>query len=685
MKRIGVDSGGTFTDAVLWDEDEGLLSSAKVSSRRDDPAGAVVAAAARAVANSGVERAQDLRDLVHGTTIGTNAVLERTGPRIALLTTEGFRDVLEIGRLTRPPSDLYDLLAAGPHQLVSRRDRFGIAQRLDQEGKTLVELDEQAVRDAADTIASRRISSVAVCYLYSFLNPEHERRTAEILREHAPGLSVSLSSDVLPQIREFERTSTTALNAYLVPVTSPYLQLLQAQVEAWQPGLRTWIMQSNGGVTTAERAAQTPVNLLLSGPSGGVVAGRWIARQTGVRDTITIDMGGTSFDVCLLADSAVPLTKDRTVLGMPVRVPTVDIATIGTGGGSIGHVDSGGQFLVGPRSAAAHPGPAAYGRGGVEATVTDANVVLGILRDGQLLGDEVTLDYGAAFTACERLGKKLGLDAVETALGIRRISNAAMAGAVRAISVGHGHDPRNFALNAFGGAGPMHATDIAAELAIPVVIVPPVAGCLSAVGMVVSDVVHTHTASCGTRLAPEAGAQLKDLFDGLVRTATDELTAEGIPPRHQTLQLALDLQYSGQNSSVTVAVKTSFGPDWVSTVAHDFHAAHERINSFSVPSEPIDVVSAQVMGIGTLARTDHRPHKTATGERPRAHGTRRLTMRGGDQADVPVYQRADFQPGTVFTGPAIVESADTTLVVPPHAESVTDAHGNLILHLKRGV
>ena len=680
MKRIGVDAGGTFTDAVLWDEETGLISSAKVSSSKDDPSSAVVAAAKRVVANAGNIRLDDLRDLVHGTTIATNVSLERSGPRTAILTSEGFRDILEIARLTRAPAALYDLMSPGPSPLVARKDRYEVAERVSRDGSVFTELDERAVRDAAQSMTARGIQSVAVAFLYSYLNAAHENRAAEIIREVAPEINVSLSSKVSPQMREFERTSTTALNAYLAPVCAPYLEQLTDKVQNWREGLQTWIMQSNGGVTTPSRAAGYPVNLLLSGPSGGAVAGKWISQQTGIPNTITVDMGGTSFDVALLADMQIPLSTSREVLEMPVRVPTVDIETIGTGGGSIAHIDSGGQFSVGPQSAGAVPGPACYGRGGTEPTVTDANVVLGILADGATLGDDVVISRDLALRSCERLGAAFGLNALETALGIRQISNAAMAGAVRAISIGRGYDPRDFALNAFGGAGPMHAADIARELSIPTVIVPPLAGCLSAVGLVVSDVLHNHAASAQSGFDASIVKDLKDVLKGLSRRASHELTNDGVPVNRQTVQLAVDLNYVGQNMAITVDVDDNFDQTWINRAIEKFHILHERANGFRVDGDAIYVSTARVTGAGSITRTDLKPATLQSGV-ALSNGSRQLVISAREVVDAPLFLRENLLPGQYIDGAAIIESSDTTVVVPPHSYTRVDGYGNLLLSL----
>ena len=682
MKRIGIDAGGTFTDAVLWDERTGLISSAKVSSRRDDPAGAVVAAAQRVVENAPEDQRGDIRDLVHGTTIGTNLSLERNGPRIALITTEGFRDVLEIGRLTRPASALYDLLDPGPAPLVARRDRFAVPERVDRTGEVLTALDEEAVAEAARSIAERGITSVAVSFLYSYVNSAHERRAREIIAREAPDVAVSLSCEVLPQEREFERTAATVLNAYLKPVCAPYLDELTDRLGTWNPGVRTWIMQSNGGVTSTAHAAETPVNLLMSGPSGGVVAGRLISQQTGIANTLTVDMGGTSFDVCLVAGEEIPLTTRSAALDLPVQVPTVDIETIGTGGGSIAHVDAGGQFQVGPASAGARPGPAAYGRGGTQPTVTDANVVLGILPEGTPLGDDVVIDRAAAETACTALGSELGMTAVEAALGIRRIGNAAMAGAVRAATVGRGHDPRQFALNAFGGAGPMHAADIARELSIPTVIVPPVAGVLSAVGLVVSDVVHHHAASVATDLSAKAETVLAEVLERLAGEARRQLADEGIAPEYHSVLYGLDMHYQGQNSSMTVAVADPAVPGWTATAVEHFHRMHERVNGFRVDGESVRATVAPVTGVGQVTR---RPAMRAadTSARPAVAGASRpVIFSATEQVSVPQYRRADLLHGHVIEGAAVIDSADTTVLIPPGALTHVDDYANLLIDLK---
>ena len=678
MKRVGVDTGGTFTDSVLWDEEKGLVASAKVSSNKADPSRAVIAS----VDKLGGENAGDVRYLIHGTTVATNATLERSGPRIGMICTAGFRDVLEIARLTRPPEQIYDLRANPPPPLVQRRDRLEIDERIDHRGNVIGPLEESSVVEAARILSRRSINCVAVCLMHSYLNNAHERMVRDILEREMPGALISISSEVLPEFREYERSSTTALNAYLAPIVGGYLRRLQDSVTAWNNQTRLWVMQSNGGVASAERTAHVPVTLLLSGPSGGVVAGRYLIEQTGLENGITVDMGGTSFDVCLLPGQGIPMTHERHVMDMPIRVSSVDILTIGAGGGSIGWFDAAGQFRVGPQSAGATPGPACYNGGGEEPTVTDANLVLGVLGPEQRLGGEVALNNDLAHKACEKLGRRLGMGAQEVAWGIRRIVNAAMAGATRAVSVGRGYDPRDFSLIAFGGAGPMHAVDIAAELEIPKVLVPAIPGCLSAFGLVVSDVTHDYVM---THLAPISDTlhlQLERIFAEFAAGAHAQLADEGIEEKRCELFRILDLRYIGEQSSVSVPVAAN-DADWLAATTQEFHAMHERLYGFCVLDEPVEVVNVRMRAVGRLYRPPRNgAAKPASATRsPQRIGTRMVAFgpNKGDRVETPVYERTALVPGMSFTGPAIVEQNDSTLIVPAKRIVRTDEHSNLLI------
>ena len=681
MKRIGIDTGGTFTDSVCWDEHAGLMSVAKASSDANNPSDAVRASIRKLEQSAGLERGDsEVRCFLHGTTVATNAVLERSGPQVAVITTDGFRDVLEIGRLTRTPEQLYDIKATRS-VLALRRNRFEISGRVDHKGMIVEDIDPAAISDIASQLKHRGIRDVAVCLLHSYVNFTHEQRVREILQAELQDVNVSLSSEVLPEFREYERTSTTTLNAYLVPSVSSYLYQLETSLTEWYPNARLWVMQSNGGLASPGRSAQVPVTLLLSGPSGGVVASRYASTEAGLSNTITMDMGGTSCDVAVLPNNDLPVTHERTVLDMPVRVPSLDMLAIGSGGGSIAWLNEAGELQIGPQSAGAQPGPACYGRGGDEPTVTDANLVLGILYDGQRLGDDVELDAALAHRTCEQLAKKIGLTTLETAWGIRRIANAAMAGAVRAISIGRGYDPREFALIAFGAAGPMHAMDIANEVDIPRVFIPPVPGCHSALGQVVTDVIYDYVTTTLVNLASATEAQLEQAFRKLELSALAELESENIPPRNRVVVRSLDLRYVGQQFSINIVVGSSVCD--LPSIRARFDAGHEALYGFSVPDEPVEAVAVRVRGIGQLSdriQQSKAPSVPAQSS-PEPAATRSVAY-GPSDIDVQitsVFPRSALFPGATLQGPCIVEQDDATILIPPMTIGDCDPTGNLLL------
>ena len=681
MKRIGIDTGGTFTDSVCWDEHAGLMSVAKASSDAINPSNAVRASIRKLEQSAGLQRGDsEVRCFLHGTTVATNAVLERSGPQVAVITTNGFRDVLEIGRLTRTPEQLYDIKATRS-VLALRRNRFEIPGRVDHKGMIVEEIDPAAICDIASQLKHRGIRDVAVCLLHSYVNSTHEQRVREILQAELQDVNISLSSEVLPEFREYERTSTTTLNAYLVPSVSSYLNQLETSLTQWYPSARLWIMQSNGGLASPSRSAQVPVTLLLSGPSGGVVASRYAATEAGLSNTITMDMGGTSCDVAVLPNNDLPVTHERTVLDMPVRVPSLDMLAIGSGGGSIAWLNAAGELQVGPQSAGAQPGPACYGRGGDEPTVTDANLVLGILYDGQRLGDDVKLDAALAHRTCEQLAKTIGLTTLETAWGIRRIANAAMAGAVRAISIGRGYDPRDFALIAFGAAGPMHAMDIANEVDIPRVFIPPAPGCHSALGQVVTDVIYDYVTTTLVNLASATEAQLEQAFRKLEVSALAELESEKIPLRNRVVVRSLDLRYVGQQFSINIVVGSSVCD--LPSIRTRFDASHEALYGFSVPDEPVEAVAVRVRGIGQLSgRIQQSKAPSVRAQSSLDPAATRSVAYGPSDIDVQitsVFPRSALFPGATLQGPCIVEQDDATILIPPITIGECDLTGNLLL------
>jgi N-methylhydantoinase A len=678
MIRAGVDVGGTFTDVVVIDEADGTIDQRKVPSDPTQLEVGIVDGLKRTLGTT--ERINQLSFIGHGTTVATNVTLERTGPRVALLCTRGFRDVLEIARLAKPGSKLYTHKSVMPQPVVTRRDSFEVTERIDAAGRVTAELDEHDVRDAVRTIVARGIKAVAVCLLFAFRNPTHERRVRDIIAEVAPEVEVSLSSDVWPEFREYERASTTSLNCYLRPAASTYLERLRTAITDTFPASSLWVMQSNGGLTSPEAAADLPVRLVMSGPAGGVIGAKYVAEQIGQPNLINVDMGGTSFDVSLILNGQPSLVDQQSVMGLPVKGRALDILTIGSGGGSIAWVDGAGAFRVGPRSAGAFPGPACYGRGGLEPTVTDANLVLGYFDpDLPIAGGDLRLDYDAAYQACARLGKELDLTATEVAWGIRSIVNAAMANAVRATSVRRGHDPRNFALLGFGGAGPLHSVDIAAEMGMTQVVIPDVAGCFSALGIAITDAVHdlvqTETAVVGA----DSAQRVADGFANLVAEGRAELDGSEIAADQQHFAYSLDLRYKGQNAALNIAVGSAAD---LPTAVTEFHDEHFRQFAYNAPDEPVEVVNLRVRAVGTIGRSHTRDDQGVDRHEAQPVQTRKVHVGTADTAMAAIFDRTQLAAGASFQGPAIVTSDDTTVVVPPSARGHVDGSGHLRIDLE---
>ncbi|MFT8358839.1 hydantoinase/oxoprolinase family protein [Bifidobacterium aquikefiri] len=681
MIRLGIDAGGTFTDAVLWNDESGILGTSKVPSDNLNPANAVYLAAKTVCEKCEVD-IHEVHDLVHGTTVATNLSLESNGPRIALLTTKGFRDVLEIGRLTRPSSALYDLLDPGRKAIIDRRDRFEIEERIDKSGAEIRALDSDEVVRAVKRIQNRGIRSVAVCYLFSFANDLHERETERIIHTVAPTMHVSLSSEILPQVREYERTAATAINAYLQPKCGPYLDSLSKKFNEHGIDVNIWVMQSNGGVTTPQYAAKYPINLLMSGPSGGVVAVEDVARQMRLNDAISIDMGGTSFDVSCIVDRTVPLSQSGEAMGMPLRIPSVDISTIGTGGGSIAFADIADQLHVGPQSAGAVPGPACYGKGGALPTVTDANAVLGYLADGTHLGGGITISREAAIKACTPLSKHFGISEVELAQGIRRISTESMAGAVRAITIGKGKDPRDFTLVAFGGAGPLHAVDIARAMGISRVVIPRAAGVLSAVGLVRSDVVHTFTSSVMGQSIDKTFIQ--DTVHLLISQAK-KLDTE-IPGGNASYKYIFDMRYAGQNSTIQVSVVDPFDEQAMELAEEEFNVQHQRLNGYSNAKMDTCIDAINLVYTKRMVEKPQSYERSAisfetTNVGAKAHKHQTIWNSEEGRTELPVFDLDTVNERIFFPSPCILTSSDTTIVIPECVDAMVDEDGNIIINI----
>jgi N-methylhydantoinase A len=656
--RLGVDVGGTFTDLVALVD--GRLITAKVPTTPRNQALGVVAALGTVRPAVGA-----VASFAHGSTVATNALLERRGARTALVTTEGFRDVIEIGRQNRPA--LYDLTRDRPPALVPRALRFTVTERMGPDG-VLVPLQEESVRAAVDACREAGVEAVAVCLLFGFLHPEHERRVGEALREALPGVAISLSSEVLPELREYERCSTTVCNSYLAPLLGAYLERLADEVATL--GLPSpLVMQSSGGTAEIGTAAAHAASCLLSGPAGGVVGAAWVAGLSGFRDLLTFDMGGTSTDVAPVLGGTVQTTTESVVAGVPVKLPMVDVHTVSAGGGSIAWVDAGGALRVGPRSAGADPGPAAYGRGGTEPTVTDANLYLGYLPDGAELGGEVRLDRGEAEAALRRVGARLGLGCEETARGIVRVAEAEMVRALRVISIERGLDPRELTLVAFGGAGGLHACSLADELDIGRILVPLAAGVLSALGLAISDLRRDQVRPLLAQLETADPAAVEACFAELEAGVRGRLADDG---RLGLARLA-DLRYQGQSFELTVDASELEG------MAARFHAAHERRYGYRMEDEVVELVNLRL--VATVPR--ERPELSEAPPRRDGGASRRRAFIDGGWREIDVHDRAALGVGSQLQGPAVVELAESTLLVGPGWRATVDEVGTLNLERRR--
>ena len=651
MTRLGVDVGGTFTDLVALSN--GTLITAKVPSTPQDQSEGVM----NAVETSEVEAAA-VSALAQGMTVATNALLERRGARTALVTTEGFRDVLEIARQNRP--SLYDLAADRPPPLVPRELRFTVAERVGPEGE-ISPLDDESLQDAVSGIRGSEVEAIAVCLLFAFMHPEHERRVGEALREALPDVHVSLSSEVLPEFREYERFSTTAADAYLAPKLAAYLANLAGKAEKGgvPPPL---IMQSSGGVVRVDDAISDAAGCVLSGPAGGVVGAAYVGSLGGYKDLLTFDMGGTSTDVAPIIGGEAQTTTETVVAGVPIKLPMVDVHTVSAGGGSIAWADAGGALRVGPHSAGAEPGPAGYGKGGEEPAVTDANLFLGYLRDGAELGGEVVLQRELSEKALGDLGGKLGLDAEETALGIVRVANAEMVRALRVISVERGLDPREFALLAFGGAGGMHACSLAEELGMETVLVPRAGGVLSALGLAISDLRRDYVRPYLAPLEEVDRGGFEQRFEDMEGTAAEDLE----DPEHTR---RADLRYRGQSFELTVEA------DSLETLEERFHAAHEQRYGYRMDDEPVELVNLRLVATVPVEKPELE-EPAAEGE---AVSERREANFDGEWREVPVYDRERMGEGSEVEGPAIVEFKESTCVVRPGWGGTVDGVGTLVL------
>lgn len=670
--RVGIDVGGTFTDFTVLEDATGVMTHFKVSSTPHDPSEAI-GTGLRGLEIRGFSPA-DVAHFGHGTTVATNMVIERRGGRTGLLTNAGFADVLEIGRQTRP--ELFDMTVRKPDPLVTRALRLEARGRLGPQGEEIEPLDEGDVMAAAHGFKAAGVEAIAIGFLHSYRNPAHERRAAELLAQALPGVFISLSSDVLPEFREYERISTTVMNAYLMPRMDSYLNRFMARSRQAGLGSHPWTIHSNGGLMSTTTARAFPVRTCLSGPAAGVVGSAIVGAAAGYPDIITFDVGGTSTDVALIGGGRPAYSSDRDVAGYAIRCPMVDVSVIGAGGGSIAWRDDAGALKVGPHSAAAVPGPAAYGRGGVEATITDANIVLHRLNPVALLDGTMPVDEAAAIRVIGEVAATIGRGIEETAWGIIRIAVANMARAIRAVSMDKGHDLKSFALMSFGGAGPLHSSLVAAETGIDTVIIPESPGTMCARGVLLSDVTRDFVSTRLARIDAAGWQEIRKALDGLEAEATAWLEQEKIAPEARALMHVAEARYTGQNHEIRVEGQLSTPEAFAAALAE----AHRTVYGHAPEGQPIEIVNLRIQAIGRAGRALV-PASPVTGTLDAALiQTRRIYLDPSlGWQDIPVWRRSLLPTGTLFHGPAIIEEPTSTAFVLPGQTGRVDAYGNIIL------
>ena len=686
--RIGVDIGGTFTDVALVDDASGQIGVAKVLTTPGNLAEGVLGALTTAMSRYQVAAA-DVGLLSHATTVVTNAILEGTGARAAIITTRGFRDVLELRRSAR--ADLYDLFQDAPATLIPRRRRFEITERVGADGAVVTPLAENEIDGLIAALKAARVDAVAISLLFSFLNPEHERRLGARLRAALPHVPIYLSSEVLPEIKEFERSSTTAVCAYAGPILASYLERLEqaTQSRALPP---LYLMGSNGGILEAAEAMAMPAMAVESGPAAGVVAAARVARQTGRLDLLSFDMGGTTAKASLIRGGHYETTPEYEVgggssmnrwmhgTGHPIRVPVIDLAEVSAGGGSIAWVDRAGGLRVGPKSAGADPGPVCYARGGSEPTVTDCNLLLGYLDKTSLLDGELAIDHAAAQAAVrKRLAEPLGVDARTAAAAVIDVVNNAMAEALKIVSVQRGHDPREFALAAFGGAGPLHATALADELGIAEIICPPIPGAFSALGLVGTDLKRDYVRTLYTTAGDADPAAVEAAFVALERKGAAMLERAGVAPERRRFERSVDARYPRQSHELVVPVPPrAIDKAALKEIAQTFHDRHRQTYGHDNRGEPVQIVSIRVAAIGAIPSLTIRD-KVAPSGTDAVKGKRQVWFRATGAIDAAVYDRRRMPAELEAPGPAVIESLEFTILVPPGWQAKMDADGFVLL------
>lgn len=691
--RVGVDIGGTFTDIVFLNAD-GRLHTKKISSSVDNYARAITDGIGEVFQDAGLS-AKDVDEIRHGTTVAANAILELKGAKTGLITTKGFRDVLEIRTLRMPR--LYDITWEKPVPLVERYLRIEVEERISARGEIIRPLDPADAESAVDKLLAEGVEAIAVCLLHSYKNPVHEQMIKEIIQRRAPGLSFCISFEVLPEIKEYERTSTTVINTYVMPIVTQYLATLRRDLNENGITSQLLLMQSNGGLTTAEAAARLPMNIIESGPAGGVVGAQALANKLGLSNIITLDMGGTTAKASLVEQGEVTRSAEYQVgggimmqsrlltgTGYLLKVPAIDLAEVGAGGGSIVWIDSGGSMQIGPRSAGAVPGPLCYDQGGTEPTVTDATVILGYINPAYLVGGALTLNAEKSHVAFEeKIAKPLGITLAHAAYGAHQIAAANMMRAIRSVSIERGRDPREYALFAFGGNGPVFAATMAQALSMKRIIIPPSPGLFSSFGLLYADVEHHYTRSFRCLLREMDLDEMNQVWSTMTTEALNQLAAEGFTGSRARVRRAVNMHYQGQTYELTISAPAGrLDKQAIPALEEAFGQEHERTYGHRAgPDEPVELVNLQVVGLGVDDRPRVPEQMDTEGYGDRDRLPPRQAYFGPEKGwlETPIRQRADLV--TPQEGPCIVEEYDATTVIPPDARAVLDAYGNIVIDL----
>ncbi|WP_339234497.1 hydantoinase/oxoprolinase family protein [Oceanobacillus sp. FSL W7-1281] len=679
--RIGIDVGGTFTDVCIFDEQSGKILIYKLSSTNKDPSTAIIDGINTIMEENNLLKS-DINYLVHGTTVGTNAAIQRTGAKTGLLTTSGFRDIVEIARQTRP--SLYDLTEDKPEQLIKRRLRKEVDERILHDGSIYKKIDVEEAKKPVTELIEEGIESIAVCFLHSYINPEHEKVIKNIINETYPNVFVSISSEVLPEYREYERLSTTILNSYIGPVVSDYINRFENNLKNNGIDVNPYISQSSGGTMSTSTTKKNPVRTALSGPSAGVSGAIYVSELAGFENIITLDMGGTSTDVCLIQDLKANSATGKKVAGFPVNLPMIDIHAVGAGGGSIAWIDSGGVLKVGPHSAGAEPGPVSYGLGGEEPTVTDANILLRRLNPKEILGGKMKVDSAGAHQAVDnKLAKPLNMENNKVAQGIIKVINSNIMRAVRVVSVERGHNPRDFTLVAYGGAGPLHAVDVARELGMKTVLIPESPGILCALGLLVADLKMDYVQ---TKIMMADSTNLNDIqieLKKLDSKAGKWFEKENIEESHRIVNRSLNMRYKGQNYELSVQLTGELENEaQLNQIIDRFHKTHEKRYGYANYKEEVQIVNFRTVVSAEKKKVSLKKYKTDSESGKGIVDKRNVYFEECDgYVETNIYDRNLIGVGEEIQGPCIIEQLDSTIVVPPNVTAKMDEYRNIILNI----